>query len=49
MRVGECGLALHGNKVAGSAGFDLADENPACEGNAWSGNRFESANQPCIR
>jgi hypothetical protein len=28
--------------------YDLADQNPACGGNTWAGNRFVTRNQPCI-
>lgn len=29
--------------------FDLADMNPGCRGNTWSGNVFRTRNQTCIR
>lgn len=35
-----------GNGLAG--GFDLADGNPQCIGNTWTGNTFATRNQPCI-
>jgi parallel beta-helix repeat protein len=39
---------IHGNSAFGNGGFDLRDDNPACDSNNWEGNRFNSSNQPCI-
>jgi parallel beta-helix repeat protein len=38
-----------GNTATGSSSYDLFDDNgPTCGSNTWSGNTFDTANQPCI-
>jgi parallel beta-helix repeat protein len=36
------------NKAFGNGGFDLEDDNPACDSNTWKSNQFGTANQSCI-
>jgi parallel beta-helix repeat protein len=36
------------NKAFGNGGFDLEDDNPACDANTWKSNQFGTANQACI-
>ncbi|HEV3364069.1 MAG TPA: right-handed parallel beta-helix repeat-containing protein, partial [Acidimicrobiia bacterium] len=37
------------NTALANRRFDLADANPACDANIWTGNRFGTRNQPCIK
>jgi parallel beta-helix repeat protein len=38
-----------GNTATGSSAYDLFDDNgPTCGSNTWSGNTFDTRNQPCI-
>ncbi len=39
---------MQANKAHNNGGFDLADNNPACDANTWKSNSFTTANQPCI-
>ena len=39
---------IHGNTAVGNGSFDLRDSNAGCDSNDWAGNRFGTANQPCI-
>ena len=45
---GSTGNGIHDNVVLRTGNYDLADDNPACDNNQWSGNQFVTANQPCI-
>ena len=36
------------NVALNNGGSDLEDDNPNCDNNTWSHNRFNTANQPCI-
>lgn len=39
---------INGNTALGNRIFDLDDDNPGCDDNRWKGNKFVTANQPCI-
>lgn len=36
------------NRGRGNGQFDGADQNPGCDNNQWSRNRFVKVNQPCV-
>jgi parallel beta-helix repeat protein len=41
--------SVTGNTVTGSSAYDMFDDNgPTCGSNTWSGNTFDTRNQPCI-
>jgi parallel beta-helix repeat protein len=41
--------AVTGNTVTGNSAYDMFDDNgPTCGSNTWSGNTFDTRNQPCI-
>jgi len=46
-------LSATQNDISGNAALDNAedmfDNAPDCDDNQWQGNRFETANQPCIQ
>lgn len=40
---------IHGNTALNNGSFDLADDNPGCDSNDWSGNHFANSSNPsCI-
>lgn len=46
-------VAGSGNNVTGNTSlnnraYDMQDNNPNCDSNKWEGNKFNTANQPCI-
>jgi len=40
---------IHGNTALSNSDQDMFDTAPDCDDNQWQGNRFETANQPCIQ
>lgn len=48
VREGATGNFLTTNQGSGNAEFDGFDENPDCDNNLWSRNRFAVVNQPCV-
>ena len=40
---------IHGNTALSNSNQDMFDSAPDCDDNQWQGNRFETANQPCIQ
>jgi parallel beta-helix repeat protein len=40
---------INGNTALNNAVQDMLDREPNCDDNQWRGNRFDTANQPCIR
>ena len=43
------GNNITGNTAQNNLPFDLDDDNPDCGTNTWEGNKFTTANQPCIQ
>ena len=39
---------LFANESLGNSIFDMQDDAPGCDSNVWHGNKFATANQPCI-
>jgi parallel beta-helix repeat protein len=39
---------INGNKSFNNGTFDMEDGNFGCDNNKWTGNHFDTANQPCI-
>jgi hypothetical protein len=39
---------ISGNTSLGNTPFDMRDNNPNCGTNTWEGNKFGTANMPCI-
>jgi hypothetical protein len=43
------GNNITGNTAENNVPYDLDDNNPNCGTNKWEGNKFNTANQPCIQ
>jgi parallel beta-helix repeat protein len=48
LHAGASSNVVRDNSAFDNVVFDLVDENAGCDANTWSGNRFGTANQPCI-